>query len=325
MKHVLAGLAGAVALCAATLAQAAGSGSLFVSSEKDDAVYRLNGTTYQSEAKIATAERPRHMMFSRDRKLIYVACGEGNSIDVIDIAQNRVVRRYEDIDDPELFDLGPEGKRLYISLEEDSALGILELESGEMVAEIEVGDEPEGVLVGPGGKQVYVTSEVANLVHVIDIASEEIVANITGGNRPRRFALSPDQKELWVTNELSGDVSIIDVASNAVTGTIAFAPKGFRPEQVTPVGLAMSQTGGKAFVALGRANHVAVVDRASRQVEKYILVGKRAWNLTFDRGEKRLFVANGLSDDVSVIDVADLRVTTSFPVGRVPHTVLIDD
>jgi len=36
-------------------------------------------------------------------------------------------------------------------------------------------------------------------------------------------------------------------------------------------------------------------------------------------------VANGLSDDISIIDTDSLRVLTSIPVGLVPYGILIDD
>jgi YVTN family beta-propeller protein len=172
---------------------------------------------------------------------------------------------------------------------------------------------------------VYVTSEVANIVHVVDVDAGEITANVVVGNRPRRFAMTPDRKELWVSNELSGSVTILDVATNQILETIEFLPTGFRPEQVTPVGITMTDDGKTAIVALGRANHVAFVDIANREIEDYVLVGERAWNTTLNRDNALLYVVNGLSDDVSIIDVADRAVLTSVPVGRVPHTVLIDD
>jgi YVTN family beta-propeller protein len=36
-------------------------------------------------------------------------------------------------------------------------------------------------------------------------------------------------------------------------------------------------------------------------------------------------VANGLSDDLSIIDVARRKVLKSVPVGQVPYGILIDD
>ncbi len=78
-------------------------------------------------------------------------------------------------------------------------------------------------------------------------------------------------------------------------------------------------------MALGRANHVAVVEVVSRRIEKYILVGSRPWGLTLTQDESKLYVANGLSDDISIIDIGAPAVIKSVPVGRVPYGILIDD
>jgi len=359
------------AALAGTSAWSAGSGHLFVSSEKDNAITVLDGASYAVVKQIATAARPRHLQFSHDRKLIYAACGDGDAIDIIDVGKLELVDRIAGVEDPELFDLSADGNTLFISLEDDAALGILDLatyfaERGEMpeltVAEpdadddrdeyardedeeeeeggdegdedeagipglrlVEVGEEPEGVLASPDGRTVWVTSEVANLVHVVDAEQGEIIANVLAGNRPRRFALTPDGKELWVSNELSGSVSIIDTAANQAVAEIVFEPAGFRPEDVTPVGLTMTNDGKTLVVGLGRANHVAFVDVASRAIQDYVLVGSRAWNATLSRDESTLYVVNGLSDDVSILDMASRKVLRSIPVGRVPHTILIDD
>ena len=73
------------------------------------------------------------------------------------------------------------------------------------------------------------------------------------------------------------------------------------------MGIQMTRDGKRAFVALGRANHVAFVDVAARKVDELVLVGKRAWNVALDKAEARLYVVNGLSDDVTVVDVAGAK------------------
>ena len=377
IRTTLPAIACAAVLAFVPSAWAAGTGYLFVSSEKDHAITVLDGQSYEVVKQIRTAARPRHLAFNPDRTRLYAACGEGDAIDIIDVARLELVDRIGPIEDPEAFDFSPDGGTMYISLEDDAQLGILDLrayfegreekpeltvaevseddayddddddeeeeeeeeEEGEGDEEggdddehaipgmstVDVGEEPEGILTSRDGTLVFVTSEVANMVHVVDTATAEIRANIVAGNRPRRFAVPGEGDRLWVTNELSGSVSVIDLGSMQVVDTLEFRPKGFRPEDVTPVGITTTGDGKTAFVALGRANHVAVVDVPSMSVEDYILVGSRAWNTTLNRDESLLFVANGLSDDISVIDVADRRVVKSVPVGRVPYAVLIDD
>lgn len=300
------------------------TGYVFVSSEKDHSVTVLDGKTFAVVKTIQTSERPRHLAFNPDHTQIYAACGDGESIDIIDIAKLEAVDKIGNIEDPEAFDLSLDGKAMYISLEDDGALGILDLASKKMTKEIEVGEEPEGVLTHPNGKTVFVTSEVANMVHVIDVEKGEAVADIVVGKRPRRLAITPDQQHLWVTSELDASISIIDLTNNTVLHKIKFEPKGFRREDVTPVGIAMTKEGKTAYVGMGRANRVAKVDVASREVQDYILVGERAWNVSFNADESLLFAVNGLSDDVSVIDVASNKVIKSVPVGRVPYMALVD-
>ena len=63
--------------------------------------------------------------------------------------------------------------------------------------------------------------------------------------------------------------------------------------------------------------------QALYRVEKYLLVGQRVWQLAFTPDEKLLFTTNGVSNDVSVINVEKLKVTKSVAVGRFPWGVTI--
>ena len=304
-------------------AEAKDSGKLFVSSEKDNAMAVVDAAKGEVVGSQALCKRPRHMQLTPDRLQLLVACSDDHRILVWDIAGSKVAARLDVGEDPEMFDLSPDGRMLYVSNEEDSALTAFDLSTRKKAFEVKVGGEPEGVKVSADGKLVYVTSEVTGLVHVVDVASRKLVKNIPVGKRPRRFLLAGG--ELWVSNEIDGSVSIIRTADHTVQGSIAFKPQGMRPEDITPVGMALAPDGRTAYVGLGRANHVAVVDVASRQVKGYVLVGKRAWGLALSRDGKRLYVANGLSDDMSIVDTGSLKATKTIKVGRVPHTVVVDD
>ena len=69
-------------------------------------------------------------------------------------------------------------------------------------------------------------------------------------------------------------------------------------------------------MALGPANRIAVINGATHEIQKYLLVGQRVWHMAFTPDEKYLLTTNGVSNDVSIIDVANLKVTKTIPVGR---------
>ena len=307
----------------ALAAQAKDTGQVFVSSEKDNAMAIVDAAKAEVVGSAALCKRPRHMQLTPDRTQLLVACSDDHRVAIWDIAGRKITARLDVGEDPEMFDLSPDGRMLYVSNEEDSALTAFDLVARKKAFEVKVGGEPEGVKVSADGKLVYVTSEVASTVHVVDVASRKVVKDIPVGKRPRRFLLTGG--ELWVTNELGASVSVIRTADHGVAATLTFLPRGMRSEDVTPVGMALSPDGKTAYVGLGKANHVAVVDVATRQVKDYVLVGKRAWGLAVSRDGKRLYVANGLSDDMTVVDTQSLKPLKTIKVGRVPHTVVIDD
>jgi YVTN family beta-propeller protein len=165
-------------------------------------------------------------------------------------------------------------------------VSVIDIDQNIIVHEVPTGAEPEGVLVSEDGKTLYVTSEVSDLVHMIDPDGGFVTADVVVGTRP---------------------------------------PPGMRKTDVTPVGLVMTKDGRTAYVTLGHAAHVAVVDVATRKIAAYILVGKRSWGATLSRDESKLFVANGFGDDVTVIDAKSRNAIISVPVGRIPWGVAIDD
>ena len=302
---------------------ASAQGIAWVTSEKDAALTLIDMKTLAVVGTVPTCKRTRHIQMLPGGKRLMTACGESHKGDILDVATRKSVGRIPMGEDPEAFDLSPDGKTLYVSAEDDGELLFLDAATGKKLKSVKVGEEPEGVLASPDGKRVFVTSEVASLVHVIDTATAKVIKNVAVGKRPRRLALTPDGKELWVTNELGASVSIISTADWSVVGTINFEVKGARASDITPVGLKLSADGKRAFVALGQANHVAFVDVAARKVTALALVGKRAWNVSLDKAEQRLWVVNGLSDDVTVVDVASAKAIKSIPAGRVPYGALL--
>jgi PQQ-dependent catabolism-associated beta-propeller protein len=314
----------ALAVALAAPAHAKGTGMAFVTSEKDHTITVLDTRTLEVAGTIKTCKRPRHIQMLPGDEQFMVVCSDSGQADIVDLATRKSTGRISLGEDPEAFDLSPDGKTIYVSAEEDAELVMFDMK-GKKIKSVKVGKEPEGVKASPDGKTVWVTSEVANMVHVYDTASGKVTHNVKAGKRPRRFALTPDGKELWVTNELSSDVTVLSTADYKVLATIPFKPQGMRADDVTPVGITMTRDGKTMYVSLGKANHVAEVDATSREVKKYMLVGKRAWNVTLNRDESRLYVVNGLSDDVTVIDRAAGKAIKSVPVGRVPYGLLIDD
>src|SRR5690606_19130292 len=183
--------------------------------------------------------------------------------------------------------------------EDDNMVTVVDVETNRLLAEVPVGVEPEGMGISPDGAILVNTSETTNMAHFIDTKSYKIVANVLVDARPRIAEFSADGKKLWVSSEVGGTVSVIDPDSRTIIKKIEFSIPGITKEAIQPVGVRLTKDGKKAFVALGPANRVAGVNAETFEVEKYLLVGQRVWQLAFTPDEKVLISTNSVSNYAS--------------------------
>lgn len=321
MKTTLQLLAG---LFAFSLSTSTFAYSIFVSNEKDNTISIIDGDSLEVVETVDVGQRPRGIVLSNDGTLLYMCTSDDNHVEVLDVESLKVLHTLPSGPDPELMALSPDGRYLYIANEDDNLVTVVDVEEKLKVTEIPVGIEPEGIGLSPDGKWLVNTSETTNMAHFINTDTLEIEANVLVDTRPRVAQFTQDGSEVWVSSEIGGTVSIIDAGSKEIKEKLTFEVRGLPPETIQPVGIKLSTDGSnKAYIALGPSARVAVVDMSTYEVEDYLLVGPRVWNLEFSPDQKRLFTTNGVSGDVSVIDLEKQRVIKSVKVGRLPWGVVV--
>jgi YVTN family beta-propeller protein len=318
---------------------ASGGYQIFVSNEKSGTLTVINGADFKAVATIPVGKRPRGIHASPDGRTIYVAVSgtpiepppkldaAGNpifekshdddddsakadkaadGIVVVDVAQQKPLRKLSAGSDPEQFCVSRDGKRLFISNEDVGTATVLGAETGKIATFVPVGREPEGAGLSPDGKVFYITCETAGDVFAIDADTFKIISHLHVNPRPRSVDFLPDGSCAFVPSESTGELNVIDTASQKLIHTISL-PKGSRPMTVK-----VAPGGKKVYVSTGRAGTVCVLNANTFEVLNTIKVGTRPWGIAISPDGKYLFSANGPSDDVSVVDL-----TTEKEVARV--------
>lgn len=323
MLHGLTRSLAVLGLAAAPFALPAQADTIFVSNEKGNSITIIDGDSLEVTNTVEVGNRPRGIALSKDHRYLYICASDDDHIEVLDTETLEVVGTLPSGPDPELLVISPDGTRLYVANEDDNLVTVVDLESGEAIAEIPVGVEPEGMGVSPDGKTIVNTSETTNMAHFIDAESFEITGNVLVDQRPRIAEFTSDGDEVWVSSEIGGTVSVIDAKTLEIKKKISFSVPGLQPEAIQPVGVRILKDRSKAYVALGPANRVAIVDAQTYEVEGYALVGQRVWQLALTPDEKQLFATNGVSNDVTLIDVERGKARKSIPTGSYPWGVVI--
>src|SRR6202161_2636684 len=90
-----------LSMLAFAAAEAKDTGLIFVSNEKTNNIIVLDPKTYKPVANLKTARRPRDMHFNADHSKLYVACGDDDVIDIVDVAKLEVVGKLNTGTSPE--------------------------------------------------------------------------------------------------------------------------------------------------------------------------------------------------------------------------------
>ena len=315
---------------------------LYVSDETGGNVVVVDPDQGKVVERIAVGKRPRGILLSRDGRQVLVAlsgspiAGPGvdesklpppdraaDGIGVVDLASRTLLRTHQSGQDPEAFDLSPDGSRVYVSNEDAAQMSVLDLVSGSIVHRVTVGEEPEAVAVRPDGRVVYVGCEADGNVVAVDTASAKVLGAIKTGPRPRGIVFTPDGSTAFVANETDASVTVVDAAAHAPVATVKVPATEGTPTIPRPMGVVLSRDGRQLYVSLGRARSVGVIDVTTRAFVRSIEdVGTRPWGIAISPDGRKLYTANGPSGDVTVIDVASGAVEKRIATGGSPWGVV---
>jgi YVTN family beta-propeller protein len=316
---------------------------VYVSNETAGTVAVIDPVTGNVIGAIPVGKRPRGLRVSRDGKQLYVALSgspiappgvdesslpaadrSADGIAVIDIATRKAVRTIHSGQDPETFDLSPDGRWLYVSNEETAEISVVDLQAGTVTQRVKVGDEPEGVTVSPDGKVVYVACEADHSIVAVDSSSFATLGRVMVGQRPRSIAVTPDGGTLFVTNENSWSISVLNAARHTLADTIRLPKPDAATTPPRPMGAVLSPDAKLLFVSNGRAKSVSVIDVEKRTLLRTLAdVGLRPWGIGVSADGSKLFTANGPAGDVSIVDVATGAVERRISLGGSPWGIAV--
>jgi YVTN family beta-propeller protein len=214
-----------------------------------------------------------------------------------------------------------DGKRAYVALNVTNMLGVIDLAASpaRLTAQIPVGNAPNSVVIR--GKYAYVSNEggrpatsqdftnnsdgtpivvdrkdafaITGTVSVVDLSEGKQVKALKVGLHPAGMTISGSN--LYVTNAYSDSLSVIDLKTDEVVRTIDLSVPiagGFFGSG--PNAVAVTDD-GQAFVTLGQANAVAVINlqgRDAHPVIGYIPTGYFPTSIAYDKAQKQLLVAD---------------------------------
>ncbi len=225
-------------------------GQLYFTAEGAKVIGRYDPATGKINWVMGTGQNRTHMLIvSNDRKRIYTTNVASGTVCFIDQVEGGMGR-------------GPGPPRLDWN-----------------VTVIPVGRGDEGFDISPDGKELWAANAQDGTVSIIDIAAKRVVATVPAPCRSaNRLKFTLDGKHALISDLGGRDMLVMDTASRKVIKQI--------PLGGSAAGMLMDPNGTRAFVSVGPANSVAVVDLSTLEVTGRIASGPGPDGLAWAESQK---------------------------------------
>ena len=322
--------AGAVVTYFALPGQAAGNKVRIIQTNSaGDNVHIIDPATNKVVGVINGIEVNHGAAVAPDGSKIYVSNEAESTLDVVDAKSLKVTGHVKLSGHPNNIAVGKDGRRVYVGIiQAPGGVDVIDTASLKNVKTLTTKGSIHNAYVTPDGKYVVAGSIAGKTINVFDAATEEPAwtLDLDLGIRPMTFATNPDGSTKWVFAQLT-DFNGFAVVDFATHKEIKRIKNPDLPPGKTEVTAGSDPSHGMAVTADGKT--LVVCSRLNNYLYSYSLPdlkligsaelsGKGAGWVTLTPDGKTAYVANPVTNDVSVVDVATMKETTKVKVGYVP-------
>lgn len=321
-------VAAALIVCTATVA-AQNKVRIIQTNSAGDNVHLIDPATNKIVGEITGIEAGHGAGASPDGRTIYVSNEADSTLDIVDARSLKVTAHVPLTGHPNNMAVGKDGRFVYVGIRRDpGGVDIIDTTTKTKIKNVSTKGTIHNVYVTPDGKYAVAGSIDGRSINVIDARTNEMawIMDMDLGVRPMTFNTNPDGSTKWIFVQVSGfnGFAVVDFAARKEVRRIqnpdlppgkATVPQGSDPSH----GMAVTAD-GKTLVVCSRLNNYLYSYSLPdlKLLGGAELGGKGAGWVTLTPDGKTAYVANPVTNDVSVVDVATMKETTRIKVGYVP-------
>lgn len=284
------------------------AGVLVIANMEEGRVVLVESQTYKTLATLETAKNPHEVRVSPDQRHAYVAAGK--SITAIDIKERKVKATF-DLGSHSAHDIrvSRDGRRLWAACAPTQSIIELDSETGKILKTYPTNQQGSWfVEITPDERKIYTPNLEGKSVSVIDLATGRVKV-IPFEHAVYGIDITPDGKKIWVSG---GDLAVIDTTRDEVIARI-------KTSEAETGRIRLTSDGQRLVVALSKK--LAVFDVKTRRLINETELSSSPKVLTVSGDNRRALLTNPDDNSVSVVDIVNGKLLTTFQTGKRPDGI----
>ncbi len=329
LRQLCGTLAASALVVAVPLGAQSGKVRIIQTNAAGDNVHIIDPATNKVVGVVEGIEVGHGAAAAPDGSRIYISNEADTTLDIVDARKLMVVKKVKLSGRPNNIAIGKDGRRVYVGIiQQPGAVDVIDTASGTLARTIPTKGGIHNAYVTPDGKYVVAGSIQGRTINIIDTATEQPAWTIEMdlGIRPMTFSANPDGSTKWIFVQLTNlnGFAVVDFQTRKEVARITHpalppgrstVPEGSDPSH----GMAVTPD-NKTLVVNSRLHNALYAYSLPdlKPIGQAWLTGKGAGWVTLTLDGKTAYVANPVTDDVSVVDVKTLKEIAKIPVGAVP-------
>ncbi|MBW8268038.1 YncE family protein [Caldovatus aquaticus] len=245
--------------------------------------------------------------------IVYVLNSGDASITVLDGATREEVRRIPVLRETHHLVLTPDRRSLVVADSGGNELLFLDPATGALQRRERISN-PYHLDYSPDGKFLVIASLRRDQVDIYDAEGPTLLQRLRLPDKPSHLAFRPDSRMVYVT--LQGSRSVVAI-SLETRQPVWQAEVGREP-----AGILWHR--GKLIVGIMGADHFAVLDPETRQVERTIPVGRGAHTIFAAPDGRVLYATSRVDSRITALDAATLEALHRWDLPGGPDCIAFD-
>jgi len=246
---------------------------------------------------------------SNAESLMYVPTGEGNEIVIIDVENDRIVGRINELENAH--GLSTNMKTEYLVAGSMKVIDSDNKKNGVRPAVVSEEEHNVHHAVDDIKKEKVKVTDGLSYISIVHPKHGHVMRRITVRALTHHTAVSPDGKFAIAVHSGAGGISVIDLVRSEVIKTIQ---TGLWPNYAV-----FTQEGKFVYVSNARPGTVSEIETKNWTIVRELIVGKEPEHMVLGSNDTMLYVANKGSGKVSALNLINGVVQRSYPVGKKVH------